>query len=56
MPLTNSNIEEVTVKATYYITYEQDLMLEQIRLARRRRGQRVDKSALIREAIGLLKE
>jgi hypothetical protein len=44
----------VFMKATYYITSEQDLKLEQIRLARRERGQRVDKSALIREAIDLL--
>jgi len=36
------------MKATYYITPEQDLKLERIRLARRQRGVKVDKSALVR--------
>ena len=45
---------EQYMKATYYIRPEQDLKLEQLRLARRQRGERVDKSALIREAIDLL--
>src|SRR6266487_5986455 len=44
------------MKATYYITPEQDMKLERIRLARRQRGIRVDKSALIREAIEYLLE
>jgi hypothetical protein len=48
--------EPVPVKGTYYITVEHDLKLEQIRLARRRKGQRIDKSALVREAIDLLPE
>jgi len=44
------------MKATYYITPEQDLKLEHIRLARRQRGVKVDKSALVREAIDQLLE
>jgi len=44
------------MKATYYITPEQDLKLERIRLARRQRGVKVDKSALVREAIDYLPE
>lgn len=44
------------MKATYYITPEDDMKLERIRLARRRRGIKTDKSALIREAIDLLPE
>ena len=42
------------MKATYYITPAQDLRLERMRMARREQGERVDKSALIREAIDLL--
>lgn len=44
------------MKASYYITVEDDLKLENIRLARRKRGIKVDKSALIREAIAKLRE
>jgi hypothetical protein len=44
------------VKATYYITPEDDMKLERIRLARRGKGNKIDKSALIREAIDLLQE
>jgi len=48
----NQNAGKVEfMKATYYITPEQDLKLERIRLARRQRGVKVDKSALVREAI-----
>jgi hypothetical protein len=54
LPVEQEAGKPVFMKATYYITPEQDLKLEQIRLARRERGQRVDKSALIREAINLL--
>lgn len=53
-PVEQDTVKPVFMKATYYITPEQDLKLEQIRLTRRERGQRVDKSALIREAIDLL--
>jgi hypothetical protein len=42
------------MKATYYITPEQDMKLERLRLARREQGVKVDKSALIREAIDSL--
>jgi hypothetical protein len=44
------------MKATYYITPEQDMKLERVRLARRQQGVKVDKSALIREAIDYLPE
>jgi uncharacterized protein (UPF0548 family) len=44
------------VKATFYLTSAQVLKLEQVRLARRQRGQKVDKSALVREAIEALVE
>ena len=39
------------VKATFYLEEAQVLKLEQLRLARRQRGEKVDKSALVREAI-----
>jgi hypothetical protein len=45
-----------TIKASYYVTIEDDLKLESIRLARRKRGIKTDKSALVREAIAKLKE
>ena len=44
------------VKATFYLTPAQILKLEQLRLNRRQRGQKVDKSALVREAIEALTE
>lgn len=46
----------VLMKGTYYITPEHDMKLERIRLERRQKGVKVDKSALIREAIDLLIE
>src|SRR6266516_5255062 len=53
----NQNAGKVEfMKATYYITPEQDMKLERMRLARRQRGVKVDKSALIREAIDQLLE
>ena len=42
------------VKATFYLTPELVLKLEQIRFDRLQRGERVDKSALVREAIDRL--
>ena len=42
------------VKATFYLTPEHILQLERIRLARMEKGQKADKSALVREAIDLL--
>ena len=42
------------VKATFYLTPELVLKLEQLRFDRLRRGERVDKSALVREAIDRL--
>jgi len=44
------------IKATYYIRPEQDIKLEQIRLQRRLKGERIDKSALVRETIDKLIE
>ena len=42
------------VKATFYLTPAQVLKLEHLRLARRTQGQKIDKSALVREAIDAL--
>ena len=39
------------VKATFYLTPELIMKLEEVRMARLRTGQRVDKSALVREAL-----
>jgi hypothetical protein len=44
------------IKVTYYIEPGQDMKLEEIRLHRRRRGIKTDKSELIREAINKLAE
>ena len=44
------------VKATFYLKPDQVLKLEQLRLERRQRGQKIDKSALVREAIDGLTE
>lgn len=43
------------VKGTFYLREEDMLALEEVRLSRRRKGEKTDKSALVREAIGLLK-
>ncbi len=53
-PVTESTTE--LVKATFYLTPDLVLKLEQVRLSRKRRGEKIDKSALVREAIGLLAE
>ncbi len=42
------------VKATFYLTPELVLKLEQVRYERLQRGERIDKSALVREAIAQL--
>ncbi len=42
------------VKATFYLTPDLVMKLEQIRFERLQRGERVDKSALVREAIQTL--
>jgi len=56
----NQNIKTVKqkklIKRTFYITEEEDLILEKIKLQRRERGEKVDKSELVREAIRLLAE
>ena len=39
------------VKATFYLTPELILKLEQVRFDRLQRGEKTDKSALVREAI-----
>ena len=52
-----------TVKATFYLTGKEVVLLEEIKLQRLKKGERTDKSALVREAIclfakeaGILKE
>ena len=47
---------EELVKATFYLTPGQIMKLEQLRLTRRQQGHKVDKSALVREAIDALAE
>lgn len=42
------------IKATYYITPEHALKLDEYRLKLARQGEKVDKSELIRRAIDLL--
>ncbi len=42
------------VKATFYLTPDLVLKLEEVRMARLRRGDKVDKSALVREALAQL--
>ena len=42
------------IKATFYLSPEQIMKLEQLRLARLQQGEKIDKSALVREAIDLL--
>jgi len=42
------------VKATFYLTPDDIMTLEQVRLKRKQRGEKVDKSALVREAINHL--
>ena len=42
------------VKATFYLEEEQVMKLERLRLARRERGEKTDKSALVREAVDRL--
>ena len=44
------------VKATFYLTPDLIMKLEQVRLIRKRKGEKVDKSALVREAIAQLAE
>ena len=39
------------VKATFYLTPENIMQLEQLRLERLQKGEKADKSALVREAI-----
>ena len=39
------------IKATFYLTPDLVMKLEEVRIERLRRGQRIDKSALVREAI-----
>jgi hypothetical protein len=42
------------VKATFYLSPDHVMRLEQVRLARLQKGEKVDKSTLVREAIDLL--
>jgi hypothetical protein len=48
--------DEELIKATFYLTQEHIMKLERIRLKRKQNGIKVDKSALVREAIELLEE
>jgi tartrate dehydratase alpha subunit/fumarate hydratase class I-like protein len=52
----NDKVEEALVKATFYLTQDHIMKLERIKLARKQKGKRIDKSALVREAIDLLSE
>jgi hypothetical protein len=47
--------EDELIKATFYLTQDHIMQLERIRLERKLKGIKVDKSALVREAIDLLK-
>src|SRR4051812_41996804 len=49
-----SNTPSSLIKVTLYLTPEQNLKLETIRLERKRKGEKVDKSELVREAIDRL--
>jgi hypothetical protein len=53
--LTGSTNKELT-KATFYLTQQHIMKLERIRLERKQAGRKVDKSALVREAIDLFEE
>ncbi len=56
---TDIQVHQPTAKlfrATFYIYPDDDDKLERLRLARRRRGEKTDKSELIRQAIALLPE
>ncbi|MGI0034857.1 MAG: hypothetical protein ACRD98_03185 [Nitrososphaera sp.] len=55
LPAKQLNDKEL-LKATFYLTQDHIMKLERIRLARKQRGIRIDKSALVREAIDLLGE
>ncbi len=44
------------IKATFYLTQQHIMKLERIRLERKQAGRKVDKSALVREAIDLFEE
>lgn len=46
--------DQELVKATFYITQAQVIALEELRLQRRKQGEKTDKSELIRQAIDLL--
>jgi hypothetical protein len=50
----SSTVAEQLVKVTFYLTPDHSLKLDQIRLARKSRGEKVDRSGLVREAIELL--
>ncbi len=56
IPAKQLDDKEELVKATFYLTQDHIMKLERIRLARKQKGKRIDKSALVREAIDLLSE
>ncbi len=53
--LTGNTNKELT-KVTFYLTQQHIMKLECIRLERKQAGRKVDKSALVREAIDLFEE
>lgn len=56
-PNPEDSVDHRYVKGTFYLEERHDLILEETRMTLRRKGhRRVDKSALVREAIELLAE
>ncbi len=52
----NGSANKELTKATFYLTQQHIMKLERIRLERKQAGRKVDKSALVREAIDLFEE
>lgn len=52
----DSSKEIHSVKATFYLTDKENLLLEEMKFKRLIKGIKADKSALVREAINLLAE
>ena len=52
----DASTQATLVKATFYLTPDLIMKLEEVRMARLRKGQRVDKSALVREALERLSD
>jgi hypothetical protein len=54
--MTDTQASTGLVRATFYLRREDVLLLEELRLAAIRRGEKADKSALVREALALLQQ